>query len=334
MILTGRVGYNRARAILGRAASAATPAARCRNDALGEAAQAKYWSEVTPDWIHNSDAENNESVERLLKVGRPRAAFSCIRFEPSKLDAQVLFRLMSDIAHGGNDQPDRYMLEEYHVEAAFKHLNTSTALTLEQKAGLEFAYIDALARPWNRRGAYGIPNLERYVEAHPELFVQAIVWTYKRKDGAADPAELRVPPERVTTMGERGYKLLDAIQRIPGYNDLGELESGRLAKWIATVRQSSCGSGTVSSASKASCPRQTPGARSRSVAPASSSPTTAAGSSTAHGRRSTNWPKSSTPWAIGLTCSWMAESSGGPTFSRLSPSGPRRSASAAIISFL
>jgi hypothetical protein len=51
-------------------------------DALGEAAQAKYCREVTPDWIHNSDAEN-EGVERLLKANRPRAAFSCIRFDPS-----------------------------------------------------------------------------------------------------------------------------------------------------------------------------------------------------------------------------------------------------------
>ena len=61
-------------------------------DALGEAAQTKYWSEVAPDWMHDSDAENNESVERLLKARRPRAAFSCIHFEPSKLDLQVLFR--------------------------------------------------------------------------------------------------------------------------------------------------------------------------------------------------------------------------------------------------
>jgi len=86
--------------------------------------------------------------------------------------------------------------------------------------------------------SYGVPNLERYVEAHPELFVQAIVWTYKRKDGAADPAEFQVPPERVNTIAERGYKLLDAIGRIPGHNDLDELEPGRLAKWVATVRQS------------------------------------------------------------------------------------------------
>jgi addiction module HigA family antidote len=206
-------------------------------DVLGEVAQAKYWNEVTPDWIHNSDAENNESVERLLKAERPRAAFSCIRFEPGKLDAQVLFRLLSAMAQGGNDQPGHYMLEHYYVEEAFKHLNRSPALTLDQKAALEFAYIEVLARPWNNRG-YGIPNLERYIEVHPELFVQAVAWTYKRKDGATDPVEFQVPPERINNMAVRGYKLLEAIERVPGHNDLGELDADRLTKWIATVRQS------------------------------------------------------------------------------------------------
>jgi hypothetical protein len=130
------------------------------------------------------------------------------------------------------------MLEQHYVEKAFKHLNNSPALTLDQKAGLEFAYIDVLARPWDSRDNYGIPNLERYIETHPELFVQAIAWTYKRNDGATDPVEFQVPAERVTSMAERGYKLVEAIQRIPGHNDLGELEAERLAKWIATVRQS------------------------------------------------------------------------------------------------
>jgi hypothetical protein len=116
-------------------------------------------------------------------------------------------------------------------------LNKSPTLTLDQKAGLEFAYIEVLARPWDSRG-YGIPNLERYIEVHPELFIQAVAWTYKRRDGASDPAEFQVPPERVNAMAERGYKLLKAIERIPGHNDLGELKADRLAKWIATVRQS------------------------------------------------------------------------------------------------
>jgi hypothetical protein len=207
-------------------------------DALGEAARAKYWSEVPPDWIHDSDPENTESVERLLRAGRPRAAFSCIRFEPGKLDVQVLFRLLSEMAQGGNEEPGQYLLAHYNVKEAFKHLNSSPALTLDQKAGLEFAYIEVLAGPWDRRDTYGIPNLERYVEAHPELFIQAVTWTYKRKDGATDPAEFQLPLERVKTMAERGYKLLDSIERIPGHNELGELEAERLAKWVATIRQS------------------------------------------------------------------------------------------------
>jgi addiction module HigA family antidote len=206
-------------------------------DALGEVAQSEYWSEVAPDWIHDSDAENNEAVERLLKAERPRAAFSCIRYKPAQLDAHTLFRLLSEMAQGGKDRPGQFMPEHYNVDEAFEYLDSSPALTLDQKAGLEFSYIDVLGRPLGRPENSHIPNLERYVERHPELFVQAICWTYKRKDGVTDPSEFQVPSERINSMAERGYKLLDAIQRIPGHNDLDELETDRLAKWIATVRQ-------------------------------------------------------------------------------------------------
>lgn len=207
-------------------------------DALSEAVQAKYWSAVTPDWLRDSDAENNEAVDRLLKAKRPRAAFSCVKYHPEKLDVQILFRLLSEMAQGGTDQPGQYTLEHYHVEKAFEHLSSSAVLTLDEKAGLEFAYIEVLARPWDRGDNYGVPNLERYIEIHPELFVQAIAWTYKRKDGATDPAEFQFPADRIQTMAERGYKLLEAIERIPGHNELGELKADHLAKWITTVRQS------------------------------------------------------------------------------------------------
>lgn len=112
----------------------------------------------------------------------------------------MLFRLLSARAQGGKDLTDQYLRRHHDLEEALKHLNSSAALTLEQKAGLEFASIEALARPWDSRDPCGIPNLERYAEAHPELFVQAIVWTFRRKDGAADSAEFQVPPERASVM--------------------------------------------------------------------------------------------------------------------------------------
>jgi hypothetical protein len=141
------------------------------------------------------------------------------------------------MARGGKDKPGEYMLAHYNVEEAFKHLSNSPILTLDEKAGLEFAYLEVLARP-GRDSSYGIPNLERYIEQHPELFVQAITWTYKRDDGAADPDEIRILPEQAKSMAERGYKLLEAIERIPGHDDLDELKADRLAKWVSAVRQS------------------------------------------------------------------------------------------------
>jgi hypothetical protein len=38
-------------------------------------------------------------------------------------------------------------------------------------------------------------------------------------------------------MADRGYRLLEAIERIPGHNHLGELKADLLAKWIGVVRQ-------------------------------------------------------------------------------------------------
>ncbi|HVJ62329.1 MAG TPA: HigA family addiction module antitoxin, partial [Tahibacter sp.] len=207
-------------------------------DGLRADAQEQYWSEVTPDWVHE-DAESTEAVQRLLKANRPRAAFSCVHYRAEQLDASILHRLLTAMAHGGNDRPGEYLLEHYRVEEAFKHLHASATLSLEEKATLEFAYIDALARPWDRGNDHGIPNLARYVEEHPEVFVQAIAWTYRRSDGGADPDGLAVAPEHVKGRAERGYKLLKAMERIPGHNDVGVLEAARLKKWISEVRRSS-----------------------------------------------------------------------------------------------
>jgi len=39
-------------------------------------------------------------------------------------------------------------------------------------------------------------------------------------------------------MAERSYRFLEAIERIPGHNELGVLEAKILAQWVTAVRQS------------------------------------------------------------------------------------------------
>jgi addiction module HigA family antidote len=205
-------------------------------DGLDEAHRQVYWEEIAPAWADQSDKEFNEAVERLLAAQRPRAAFAFLHIDLEKIKPRLLYRLMSDMAkEGGKDQPGQYQLDSHYIEQAFSLIDKSAEVTLDQKAGLEFAYIDALSKPWREEG-YGIPNLEKYVEAHPELYVQAVVWTYPRSGEGEDPKEWQIAPKDVQNFVERGYKLLDAIGRIPGHDDLGELNADSLAAWVKTVR--------------------------------------------------------------------------------------------------
>ncbi|MCB1838640.1 MAG: HigA family addiction module antidote protein [Alphaproteobacteria bacterium] len=204
-------------------------------DKLAPQHRDSYWHDVGPDWIHESEEENIEAVERLLSARRPRAAFASIRFKLETLTPELLHRLMSEIVKEGDDQPGHYQPEQYYIEKAFQLLDKDTRLTLDQKASLEFAYIDALARPWAREG-FGIPNLEKYVESHPEFFVQAVVWTYRRKGEGEDPPEYKVGPDNIQHFAERGHKLLEALKRIPGHDDLGELKADLLLSWVKNVR--------------------------------------------------------------------------------------------------
>ncbi|RWN26107.1 MAG: addiction module antidote protein, HigA family [Mesorhizobium sp.] len=208
-------------------------------DALGGQGRVVYWQEVAPDWVHDSEDENKEAVERLLAAKRPRAAFTCAHFHPEKLGADLLFRLLSEVATTDSEPAGHYPLEEYSIEQAFKCIDSAPDLSLEQKAGLEFAYLEVLAKPWDHREhAYGIPNLERYIEQHPEIYVQAVSWAYKRNDDGKDRVEFQVAPGNVTTMARRAHKLLDGVSRIPGQDARTEFEKDTLAKWLASVRTS------------------------------------------------------------------------------------------------
>lgn len=205
-------------------------------DELDKQHRDMYWNDVAPNRIYDNANETREAVERLLSAQRPRTAFVCVQYKIEALGPELIFRLMSEMAKEGKDKPDQYHLDDYHIEQAFMLIDKSPLLTLEQKAGLEFAYIEILSKPWSKHEAYGIPNLEKYVEMHPELFVQGIVWLYKRKVEGEDPPEWRVDSEHSQQFAKRAYKLIEGLDRIPGHDDLGVIQKDKLAAWVKVVR--------------------------------------------------------------------------------------------------
>lgn len=200
-------------------------------------ARRRYWAEVSPDWHFQDDEERDEAVQALLQAERPHAAFTAIQFDLESVRPELLFRVMSDLPKATSDG-DFPRLQQHDIEKAFVVLNKHTGFSRDQLAMLEFTYIEILSQPWSEREGYGLPNLGKFVEAHPEEFVRAIVWTYRRKDGRElDPEDLRVPAEHAQAFAKRGYKLLEGLDRIPGHNEHGELDAELLANWIKSVRE-------------------------------------------------------------------------------------------------
>ncbi|MBK7846259.1 MAG: hypothetical protein IPJ73_02205 [Zoogloea sp.] len=176
-------------------------------------------SDIAPDWIRDADEENGEAVERLLAVQRPRAAFACVHFNLETLGPELLFRLMSEMVKEGKDQPGHYQLDQYYIENAFALMDKSPMLILEQKAGLEFAYIDALSKPRSkRRKLWGFRTSEirgtasRVLRAGRCLDVQT--------QGREDPPDLKVASGSVQRFAER-YKLLEGLDRMRTTTILG-----------------------------------------------------------------------------------------------------------------
>lgn len=208
----------------------------CRVEALSDEAKRAYWGSVVPDGFRDVDDDAIEAVERLIAAKRPRAAFQSSSYNLKKFDPELLFRLMTAIAEDSNEPEGQFRLEQYYIDEVFERINQGTTLSLDQKAGLEYLYIDVLAQPHIRGGSYGIPNLAKYVELHPEVYVQAIVYTYRRSDGAVDPPEFTVSDEHGAHFAKQGYKLLSGMETVPGRDEEGQLTAEGLRAWIKAVR--------------------------------------------------------------------------------------------------
>lgn len=206
-------------------------------DALSAKAQADYWQAVHPTWIWETEDNNNESIERLLRAKRPRAAFAAMHLKLAAVRPALLVEILRGIAQGGNDKPGEYQLSSHDLVEAFALLDGNPDVTFDEKAGLEFAYIDVLTKAFGRN-KHKIINLERYVEIHPEMWVQALAWSTRRKSGGEDPPEYMLPEGR-HDLSQKGYYLLDRMQRIPGHDANNELSRAELSAWVAIVRETS-----------------------------------------------------------------------------------------------
>lgn len=191
-----------------------------------------YWQDVTPSWRRHSPAELNEVIDRLLDVRRPRAAFKAVQLTLESVETSRLHRLLRAVGTVDSEPTGEYRLERHYLSAALDSLDGRAGITRDEMAQLEFLFIQALDH-----SRHGIPNLESQLVESPEIFVQAVALVYKRSDEGEDPPEWRIEnPEQREAIALAAHRLLEQIRMIPGTDENGQVDSVKLARWIAEAR--------------------------------------------------------------------------------------------------
>jgi hypothetical protein len=192
-----------------------------------------YWKAVIPYWGDLPAQEVNEAIDRLLDVNRSAAAFHAVHLSLKHVDSSRLIRLLRAIVQCPDEQPPPFRIANHYISDAFQVLNKRSDVSIEEKANLEFIYLAALDH-----SRHGIPNLEKQMADSPELFVQAIVMGFKRRDEGEDPEEWTFSdPDKQRSAVLAIYRLLDRLRRTPGTDDSGVIRINDLKEWLLAVRE-------------------------------------------------------------------------------------------------
>ncbi len=208
-------------------------------DQLSDESKQRYWNDVIPQFILNAPDENIESVTHLLEAKRPRAAFDSIRFRLKEFEPILIEKTLMAMAskYLCQDKEGEYRPEKCDIKRAFQLITDSNDIPLKEKAVLEFAFVKELGNALPKNGVHQIPSLERYIEQHPEFFVQIIEWIFQRRE----KTENTVNSDKASgkSLAEHGRRILQILTHIPGQN-LPRLEEQKkvLQDWVSTVRAS------------------------------------------------------------------------------------------------
>lgn len=110
------------------------------------------------------------------------------------------------------------MTTDYMLSEIFKRLNETSIVSKERKAMLELKFVGFLTQPFGENENQKVPNLLSYLDDHPELFADMIIYSGREGFSFYDDA-------------------LSNLNFIPGLNEAslnGKLE--KLVSWISVVR--------------------------------------------------------------------------------------------------
>lgn len=208
-------------------------------NSLSDKASERYWKNVSSFTLPDSPDEALESIDNLLIAKRPRAAFLSVQCQLDRIDPKVLLKIMRAILEERIEASNNSPLDQYDVVEAITLISSDSTIPLEERAALEFQYIEALTQLPRWQSEPQIPSLDQYVWARPEVFVEAVVGVFRRKDRKEDPPEIMQRRKR-PYLEKQYFLLLEHLHGVPEkINAPSNDQSQYLMQWISTIREQS-----------------------------------------------------------------------------------------------
>lgn len=194
-------------------------------EALGGEVASIYWKHIHTGHSHLQDAADlNFTLESLLVAGRPLAALELCKYEPSRVEANLLLRILQELMNA--PEPEGPLIDPWCLGDVFAALECSLADSKEVLIQIEFYLFEALGYGQEQRAS----SLLNSVMSDPALFAELIGFCYKPEHG--HPEETDDIDETRRTLARPAYKVLHACRTLPGQLDGNSFDSVKFNQYV------------------------------------------------------------------------------------------------------
>jgi hypothetical protein len=191
---------------------------------FGETVENIYWSTKTPYRIDATTDELLYAIERYRAVRRPSAALSAASQRLDEIQTPDVVALLIDNVQESNLNPQSHASSGFFdIEKVIAHLAKRSDITLQQLAGLEFAYFPMLR--------HDARTLHKMLLEQPSFFVEMVSKVFRGK--GEEPREISELESKHAT---NAYRLLKSLKTLPGQSEQ-DLDAAELMKWCQEVQR-------------------------------------------------------------------------------------------------
>ena len=185
--------------------------------------QQEYWSKVRVGTKNHDSNDMNFAVKKLLSVGRSSAAFEYAQLDWGKLASEEIHAILRNLRHDPESRHYSMRHDSVYIKAAIAELTDRQSVPHTELARLEWSYLD-----FHTLADMEFPNLELALGEEPTEYASFVQLacrksTFKNEKHRNDEALL-------------AWQMLEAISRLPGQDNEGQIDADHLRDWIHAVQ--------------------------------------------------------------------------------------------------